>query len=81
MHDKDTFGAQGPVHNAVVVGVPNGVRHLAHEVQAYVERKRTPALAEIVIEANFVRFSTEQNGRTELMLGEVQRTKNAWMIQ
>jgi hypothetical protein len=59
MHDKDTFGTQGAVHNTVIVGVTNGVRYLADKVQTYVERNRASMLAEIVIETNFVRFTAE----------------------
>ena len=70
MNNEDAFRAEGAVNDPMAVGVADSIGDLAHEVEASCEGEGRAALAQVVIQANLVGFTTEQDCGTEVVLIE-----------
>jgi hypothetical protein len=81
MDDEDAFGAKVAMDYLVAVRVPDGVGNLADKVQARCEGQRLAALAEVVVEANFIGFAAEEDRGTEVMFNELFRAENARVFE
>ena len=69
------------MNHAVAMRIANRVADLADEAESNVQRKRRAALAEEMIETNFVCLPAEENGRAQFMFVEVKGAENAGMIE
>jgi hypothetical protein len=74
--DQDRLGPEGPVDDSAAMSVTDGVGDLADEVDAQVQGEADAVLLEVVVEADFAGFVAEEDGGSELMLGEYLRFKD-----
>lgn len=81
MNNEDALRTKRPVHHAMAVGVADSVRNLSCEIQPDIEGQRRTALAEVVIEADFVWLTTEENRGAEFVFVEVESTEDSGVNQ
>jgi hypothetical protein len=81
--DQHRRGAQGPVEHAPGVGEAEGFDHLSEQVEAVVhlEGGAPPRIGEPPVEANLGRVVLEEQRRAPLVLGHVDRTDDARVIE
>ena len=72
VNHKNTLWTQRPVDHAVGMGVSHRVGHLSRKVQPCPQRECAPALAQVMIQTDFIGFTTEEDSRTEFVLVEVE---------
>jgi hypothetical protein len=61
------------VDDAVAVGISDGIRDLARQIEPHIERQGGATLAEKVIEADFAGFAPEEDRRTQFVFLKIER--------
>jgi hypothetical protein len=79
--NEDAFRTEGSVDDAMAVGVADGIGNLAHKVQTSREGEGLAALAQIVVEADFVGLAAEQDCGAEIVLIEFACAEDSGVLE
>ncbi len=79
--DENTARGEGAVNDLVFMGVLDDFRDLTQEVKALIRAEGGVMPREVVVQAQGRRIIGEEDGRAELVLGEVVDPENAGMLQ